>query len=356
MSGTSVDGVDFSFIETNGTNYVKNISGKSYKYKNKYKNKVKIFIKKLRNNTSLPLDKMDLFISKQFLYYINKFICEFKINISMIDYIGLSGQTVLHKPECKLTIQLGSGKFLSKSLNVNVVSNFRQNDINNGGQGAPIGAFYIKYLLHKLKIKAAFINIGGISNIAFINHLNQLSAFDLGPGNSLIDDYIWSRLKKNYDSEGIISFKGKSNKTILKEFINDRFFKKQYPKSLDREYFIHFIKKIKKLSIEDAMSTLSMMTVIGIKKGIDLLDTKIHKIILTGGGRKNNFLFNKLKEITNLEIIDIDKFGLDGDLLEAEAFAYITARSIKNLPLSLRTTTGVKKPVTGGILNKINSV
>ena len=353
MSGTSVDGIDFAFLETNGTDHVKNISGISYEYNNQYKVRVKKFIKQIKNNNSLSLNKIDLLVSRIFLHMTNKFIKEFNINTSEVDYIGLSGQTILHKPNKKICIQLGSGIFLSKHLKINVVSNFRQNDILNDGQGSPIGAFYHQYLLNKLNINSVFINLGGIANICYANK-DRLIAFDTGPANALIDDFMWKRMKKNYDENGNLSFKGKLDEILLNEFLNDEYFKKNYPKSLDREYFNLFLQKTEKLSNEDAVHTLSMMTVHSIKKGIDLLGQKIDRIILTGGGRKNSFIFNRLKKITNLDIINIDNLGLNGDLLEAEAFGYLAIRSIKKLPISLNTTTGVKKPITGGILYKVN--
>ena len=124
MSGTSMDGVDFTYLETNGTDHVRVISGKSYEYNINYKLKVKKLIKEIQNNISLPLNKMDLLISRQFLHMTNKFINEFSIKSSKIDYIGLSGQTVIHRPDDKISIQLGSGKFLSQHLKINIVSNF----------------------------------------------------------------------------------------------------------------------------------------------------------------------------------------------------------------------------------------
>ena len=353
MSGTSIDGVDFTYLETNGTDQVKVIFGKSYEYSNNYKLKIKKLIKEIQNNISLPLNKMDLLISRQFLYMTNKFIKEFNIKSSDIDYIGLSGQTIIHKPDNKISIQLGSGKFLSQHLKINIVSNFRENDILNGGQGAPIGAFYNKYLSNKFKKKLLFINLGGIANICYVDQ-NKLIAFDTGPANVLIDEFIWLRLKKQLDLNGLLSFKGKLDQSLLNEFLNDEYFKKNYPKSLDREYFNHFLNKTKNLSNEDGMHTLSMLTVHSIKKGLDLLNEKIDQIVLTGGGRKNSFIFKKLKEITNIEVINIDNLGLNGDLLESEAFGYLAIRSIKKLPLSLKTTTGVKEPVTGGTLYKVN--
>ena len=146
MSGTSIDGMDFSYIETNGTDIVKTIVGTSYKYTNQYKYNIKKFIKKIQFNNSISLKKIDLLVSKQFLKMTKKFMKEYNMKVKNIDYIGLSGQTILHKPDNKISIQLGSGIYLSKNLKINVVSDFRKNDILNGGQGAPIGAFYHQYL------------------------------------------------------------------------------------------------------------------------------------------------------------------------------------------------------------------
>ena len=354
MSGTSIDGVDFTYLETNGTNYVKIFFGKTYKYSNIYKTKIKNLIEKIQKKNSLSIKNNDLFISKQFLNYTKKFIKEYNINLTKIHYIGLSGQTIIHNPDKKISIQLGSGKFLSQKLKINVISNFRQNDILHGGQGAPIGAFYHKYLSTKIKKNIAFINLGGIANICFTNK-KKLIAFDTGPANVLIDEFIWKKLKKNFDIYGILSSKGKLNYKILNEFLSDKYFIKNYPKSLDRNYFFRFLKKVNKLSNSDGLHTLSMLTVYGIKKGIDLLNEKIDQIVLTGGGRKNKFISNKLKEITKLQIINIDDLGFDGDLLESQAFAYLSVRSVKKLPLSIYSTTGVKKPVSGGILHKFKN-
>jgi len=356
MSGTSIDGVDFSFLETNGTNYAKVISGTSYKYNIDYKLKIKKFINKLQKNLNTSLQKIDDIVSKKFLKMTKKFFKEFKINPNKIDYIGFSGQTVLHLPNKKISIQLGSGKFLAEKLKINIISNFRQNDIIKGGQGAPIASFYNQYLIKKINKNFAFVNIGGISNICYATKKNII-AFDLGPGNALIDDYALKKINKNYDNNGNISKKGNLNKKILDFFIKNSFFKKNYPKSLDRNHFNLFLKKVDKLSNEDAMHTLSMMTVYCIKFGIKLLKKNniiIDGIVLTGGGRKNTFILNKLKEILNIKITNIDNLGLNGDLIEAESFGYIAIRSIKKLPLSLPTTTGVKKPTTGGTLNSIN--
>ena len=353
MSGTSMDGVDFIFLETNGTDYVKQILGKSYEYSRKYKSYLKKFVNNININNNLSYKEINKKVSIHFLKFTKKFINEFNIDISFIDFIGFSGQTVLHKPEKQLTIQLGSGSFLAKKLKIKVVSDFRKNDILKGGQGAPIGAYYNQYLSKKINKKAVFVNLGGVGNICYCNN-NNIIAFDTGPANALIDDFIWKKQRKKFDKNGKLSLNGNLNKDILNNILKDKYFKKKYPKSLDRQYFHKYLKSLKNLSTNDALHTLSMLTVCSIKKGLDLIDSKINLIILTGGGRKNLFFLKKLKEIIDLDVVDIDSLGLNGDLIEAEAFAYLAIRSFKKLPISNHGTTGVKKSITGGILYTFN--
>ncbi len=353
MSGTSIDGIDCVLIKTNGTNYVKRIYGKTYSYSANYISIIKNFINLYTKNQNLSLEKIDKLVSNKFIKFINLFIDEFNIERNKLDFIGLSGQTILHSPSKRKTIQLGNCKYISDKLKINVVGDFRQKDILNGGQGAPIGSFYHKYILKKIHYKCAIINLGGISNITYTCK-SQLISFDLGPSNSLIDDFIYKKLNKKFDKNGLIAKKGKTQNSIIKIFNNDKYFKKKYPKSLDRNYFHHYLNKIKHLTIEDAANTISMMTVWGIINGIKQLNKKIEVIILTGGGRKNSFFINKLQEISKLKIIDIDNLKLNGDLLEAEAFAYLSVRCIKKLFISTPKTTGVKKPISGGKIFKFN--
>ena len=354
MSGTSMDGIDCSYIRTDGKNHVLIKIEKSYNYSNIYRNKLKKIISLYKLNKNINLLKYETLITKKFIEVINNFIKNNKINKSEINFIGLSGQTIFHDPKNKKTIQLGSCKEINKKLNIKVIGNFRDNDINNGGQGAPIGAFYHKYILDKFSKNSAIINIGGISNISFIKK-NKLTSFDIGPGNSLIDDLVFYFFKKNFDINGSIAFKGKINNKIIKEFKKDIYFKLNYPKSLDREYFKKYYNLLIKLKNNDSIATASMLTIEAINLGIKLSNKKIKEIFLTGGGRKNIFIFKNLKKLLinkNIKVINIDKLNLNGDMLESQAFAYIAVRSYLKLPISIPTTTGVKKPLSGGKLYK----
>ena len=356
MSGTSIDGIDCSFMTTDGDNLVSIKFEKTYKYSQNYRNKlkkiIKDFNKKRLTNIKQYLKNKEEIVTNKFIQIIKKFTKEYNIKYSSIDYIGISGQTVFHDPKNKKTIQLGSCKKIHKNLKLKIVGNFRENDIKNGGQGAPIAVFYHNYILKNFAPSSVILNLGGIGNISFINK-EKLIAFDVGCGNALIDDLMFHFYKKNYDKGGKIAFKGKINQKLIVKYKNDSFFKLQNPKSLDREYFKKYFNLLKKIKKEDAICTASMMTIEGILLEIKKLKINFKSLILTGGGRNNLFVVNYLKKIfksTRKEIILIDELNFNGDFLEAQAFAYLAIRCVRKLHLSLPTTTGVKKPISGGLI------
>ena len=232
MSGTSMDGVDLSLIKTDGMNYTKIVYEKNYKYSNSYKHKLKkliINLPKTKKNQFIYSKKNEYFVTDSYIKYIKKFLKKIKfnnININ-IELIGLSGQTIFHNPDKGYSIQLGNGKEVYEEINIPVIVNFRQNDLFHGGQGAPIGTFYHKSILNKIKEKACIINLGGVANITFINN-NKLTAFDIGPANALIDDLCFYYYKKDFDKSGSFAKKGKLIAKIFNEFKLNLYFKKNF--------------------------------------------------------------------------------------------------------------------------------
>ena len=356
MSGTSMDGLDFSLVKTDGLNYTKILYEKNYRYSENYRKKLKRLIKNLPQNKTkqfLFAKSNEEFITNNFTKHIKRFIKEINHKYSVIDMIGLSGQTIYHNPIKKYSIQLANGKKIYQKTKIPIVSNFRQNDLLHGGQGAPIGSFYHKSILDKGSINACIVNLGGIANITFSNK-KKLISYDMGPANSLIDDLCYHFYKKNFDKEGTLAKKGKLIKEIFYRFKIDGYFNKRYPKSLDRNHFNFFLRELIKHKANDAIHTASMMTVYCILRGLKLIKEKIDLLILTGGGRKNLFIkknINKNLKLKKIKVINIEKIGLNGDMIEAQMFAYLAVRSVKKLPLSLPSTTGVKKAKSGGIIN-----
>ena len=350
MSGTSMDGIDMSLIKTNGTNYVKILNEKSYGYSLGLQNKIKnIIVNKSLNKNELirDLKKNEYLFNEVFIFFIRKFLNEFKIKKSSIDFISLSGQTVYHNPLKKITIQLGSGKVIANNFKIITISDLRENDIKNKGQGAPIGSYYHRYILNKFDKKSIIVNLGGIANFTAIDKRIVISS-DFGPANCIIDDLAYYFFKKKFDKRGIISTKGTINKKILNSFKKDIFFKHKLPKSLDRNYFEKYKNSLKKINKYDALCTATYMTLIGFQKFIDLNLINFDNIILTGGGRKNNYLLKILKNNINKKITLIDNLKINGDLVEAQMFAYIGIRSVKKLTISGKNTTGASKNISGG--------
>ncbi len=350
MSGTSMDGIDMSIIKTNGTNYVKVINEKSYGYSLALQNKIKKIIKnkQLNNNTIIKYYKQneDL-INKIYIFFIRKFLNEFKINKDKIDFISLSGQTVYHNPLKKITIQLGSGRVIANNFKIKTICDFRKNDIKYKGQGAPIGSYYHRFILNKFDNKSIIVNLGGIANFTAINKRIVISS-DIGPANCLIDDLTNYFFNKKFDKNGILSSKGNINSKILNLFKKDIFFKQKFPKSLDRNYFDKYKNKLKNINKYDALCTATYMTLVGFQKFLKFYKFNFNNIILTGGGRKNTYLLNILKNNINKNITLIDNLKINGDLVEAQMFAYIGIRSIKKLTINGKNTTGAIKNISGG--------
>ena len=369
MSGTSMDGVDASLIRSNGIDEFTNILDKYYEYDDNLhqglidlRNLILVDedLRKYSNRLSELEREITIFHSK----VVNEISLKYN---DEIDFIGFHGQTIFHNPEKKITKQLGEGNLLSQLVNKRVIYDFRQKDLKNNGQGAPLTPIFHHLLSqninkkYKIEFPVCFINIGGISNITKISKKNEvleenLEAFDSGPGNCLIDEWIRKNSNKNFDLGGSIAKSGKINQLILNQII-DNFKIESYEKSLDiKDFDISFARG---LSLEDGCATITNFTAYLIAKGIEhsnLNGTKPIKYLVCGGGRKNSFLIQNIKDYLsnnkNISLDIIDKYSYDGDYVESQAFGYLAIRSFLNLPISFPKTTGCKTPTVGGKLVK----
>jgi len=357
MSGTSADGVDASIIQSDGDNEYEVILDKYFKYRqNIYENihnlKDEINDSKDLKNLSKKAQSLEKEITLFQADVVNAITKDFKSNI---DFIGFHGQTIFHNAKEKISKQLGDGKLLSSLTKKTVIYNFRENDLKNGGHGAPLTPIFHQLLKKKFKIKeATFVNIGGITNITTLWNDKNMSGTDIGPGMCLIDKWLRQKTKKNYDKDGIVAKSGIVNKISLDKLLEN--FSKEEKiintgiiQSFDTKYFNFSF--VKDLSLEDGAATLTEFTARIIISAIKKTDRYKEKIILCGGGRKNNFLVERLKKASD-RIKLIDEYGIDGDFIESQAFAYLAIRSYLNLPISFPKTTGVKKSCSGGTIIK----
>ena len=367
MSGTSMDGVDISIIQSDGQFEFYNILDAYFEYDTALQQE--LFT--LRNSV---LDQHDLIINSDQLKNLERKITVFNAEkikqilsdyTSEIDLIGFHGQTIFHNPQKKITKQLGDGKLLSQLLKKKVVYNFRQKDIENNGQGAPLTPIF-HYLLsniinekYKTGFPLGFINIGGITNLTKIkgfsnNYDENILAFDIGPGNCLLDDWVRKNSRKKFDENGNISKSGTIDRLITNQAI-ENFKIETYSESLDITDFDNSF--VRGLSFENGCATIANFTGYLIAKGIEnLSDNNKVKYLISGGGRKNLFLIECIKNNLNSNNIstfeNIDKYGFDGDYIESQAFGYLAIRSFLNLPISFPNTTRCSNPTVGGVFVK----
>ena len=363
MSGTSMDGVDASIIQSDGKTKYKAILDKYFEYpKSIYKNLTTLRDKIKSSKDLKKHEKQIKSVEKEITIFhaesVNKILKKTKSNVN---FIGFHGQTIFHNSSEKISIQLGNGKLLSKLIKKTVVYNFRKNDLKNDGHGTPLTPIFHKLLKTKFKIKyAAFVNIGGIVNVTCFNDIHPMKGTDVGPGMCLIDQWVRQNSKKKYDQNGIIAKSGKVNKIVLDQLAED-FIEREYHSPSDVEQSLDVVQSfdikdfdlsfVKNLSLEDGAATLTQFTANIISPIFSAREDYKEKIILCGGGRKNNFLVEKLKK-NSTRIKLIDDYGVNGDFVESQAFAYLAIRSYLNLPISFPSTTGVSKPCTGGIIIK----
>ncbi len=348
MSGTSGDGVDASIIQSDGQNKCKAVLDRYFEYdKDIYKN-----IHELKENINNSKDLKNLLkeiteLEKKITLFHAKVVGD--LPHSNIDFLGFHGQTIFHNADEKISKQLGDGKLLSKLTKKNVVYNFRENDLKNGGQGAPLTPIFHKLLLNQKKINlpVTVLNIGGIANITSVQKGDKIFSSDIGPGNCLIDKWVRSNSDKNYDENGSFAKKGKINKIILNQSL-ENFYENNISKKRSYDTKDFDLSFVRGLSLEDGAATLTEFTAeIFSKKKMD------KKVYVCGGGRKNSFLLDRIKKKINSEIKLIDDLEIDGDFIESQAFAYLAIRSYLGHPISFPDTTGVTKASTGGILVKV---
>ena len=358
MSGTSGDGVDASIIQSDGDTEYEAIKDKYFQYDKQIYQNIHNLKEKIHNLSDLKKFTKEIKdLERQITLFHVKVIKDVD-KYQKADVVGFHGQTIYHNSKEKISKQLGNGKLLSQQTKKKVVYNFRQNDIKNGGEGAPLTPIFHQLLAtkYKLDLPICILNIGGISNITIVGEPTGTYSFtsrDIGPGNCLIDSWVRKNSKLNFDKDGLLAAKGNRNDIIFEqaqELFANRSKKKRF--SLDvNDFDVSFARG---LSLEDGATTLTDLTAIVIGSALFSLlsnaNNKLCRVLVCGGGRKNPILIEKIKKNTlkNIVIEPIDEYGIDGDFVESQAFGFLALRSILKLPISFPETTGCKKPSTGG--------
>ncbi len=374
MSGTSMDGVDASIISSNdGIRYDVKFN-RFYEYDKGLYQKISNIRDKIFTSKDLKQQNKELnTLEKQITLFHAKVVDDIRqtikeSNVPEFEIIGFHGQTMFHSPKDKISVQLGDGKLLSQLAKKIVVYDFRQNDLINGGQGAPLTPIFHESLKDKIfgSVPVIFINIGGITNVTCFHSKSKFKkpmfASDIGPGNCLIDEWMRKNSKTRYDKNGLTAKSGRINELILNQALDN--FETRFNSSLDiKDFDISFARG---LSLEDGAATITNFTAEIISSNLkDLLNKSEFEpedqidlnFIVCGGGRKNDYLMSFLTQYISEKIGYknfqlIDEHGIDGDFIESQAFAFLAIRSFLELPISFPKTTGCNKPCTGGVIVK----
>ncbi len=364
MSGTSMDGIDVAAVRTDGETVGEIGPGLFVPYAAAFRKRLEAALEtaksiRLRDERPDGLADLERDLTRLHGDAVDAFLGSAPSQWRDPELIGFHGQTVLHRPRQGLTVQLGDGAMLARRTGIQVVFDMRANDMALGGQGAPLVPAYHAALARSLpealagKYPVVFVNIGGISNITFVPEEGDPIAFDTGPGNALIDQWVGREGGVPYDADGAIASEGGVVRAVVKRYLDNPFFAKSGPKSLDRNDFT--LEEAAGMELADGARTLAAVSAEAILKSVEHLPTPPKLWILCGGGRKNPHIVSDMKAgaaAAGAEVILAEDAGLRGDFTEAEAWAYLAVRSFRGLPLTWPTTTGCKEPATGGILTK----
>jgi anhydro-N-acetylmuramic acid kinase len=347
MSGTSLDGVDVAMVCTDGETISTLGPFKSYPYEHDFRERMRAGFGKTKG-----LDALEREITERHIQAVERFLQTEGLAREDVSLIGFHGQTVFHEPKDKVTVQLGDGALMAKSLGIDVVNDLRTKDVMAGGQGAPLVPIFHAALTKDMDRPIAVLNLGGVGNVTWIGRNGELLAFDTGPGNALIDDWMQKHKGLSFDEDGLGAMAGEVHDDCVNSFMAHPFFQQTGPKSLDRDEFKRIaFDLVDDLSFEDGLATLTAFTVASVMKAEESFSEPAQMWIVCGGGRLNKSMMSAFRAYLYGGILKAEDVGWNGDAIEAQAFAYLAVRSLRGLPLTFPGTTGVSEPLSGGMFH-----
>lgn len=357
MSGTSMDGVDVALIDTDG----ETVAAFGPSHYRPYSEAERELLRRgladaraMAHRSERPgvLAEAERLVTQAHAEAVEQFMATHGVARASVDVIGFHGQTVLHRPEQRLTVQIGDGASLASSTQAQVVYDLRAADVAAGGQGAPLVPVYHRALVRSVDLvgPVCVLNIGGVSNISYVDD-DVLIACDTGPGNALLDDFMLRATGQAVDRDGALAATGQANDAWIAEALRLPFFAMPPPKSLDRNAFAAMV--LPELSAADGAATLTALTAASIARIVPHLPKQPSNWVAAGGGANNPTMMRMLADrLPGATVTTAAALGWQGDAVEAQAFAFLAVRSLKGLPLTFPETTGAPRPMTGGVLAK----
>ena len=345
MSGTSLDGVDAALLITDGRAVQETGPWLTRPYDTATRDAIRATLggggDVARAQRALTLAHAEV---------VESLLAEAGLSPADIDVVGFHGQTIEHAPAERRTRQIGDGALLARTVGIDVLCDFRSADVAAGGEGAPLAPLYHAALAAQLERPVAVLNLGGVANVTWIGDGDPI-AFDTGPASALIDDWVRRHTGAAMDTDGALAAAGVVNRAALDALRADPFFARPPPKSLDRDHFAAVAEtNLNGLSLADGAATLVAFTAATVAACRRHLPAPPRRWLVSGGGRHNPVLMEALARALEAPVAPVEAVGWSGDALEAQAFAFLAVRGLRGLPLSLPTTTGVPRPLTGGRL------
>jgi len=355
MSGTSLDGVDASLLTTDGETVAWPGPALELPYRRETRALLHDALEAARTMTRgapvpAEITAAERMLTDAHAVIVALLLARAEMKPSDIDYVGFHGQTVLHRPAEHWTWQIGDGAALARLTGIAVVNDFRSADVAAGGQGAPLVPLYHRVLAQSRERPLVVVNIGGVANVTYVGADDTVIGFDTGPGNATLDDWAYAQTGEHIDKDGRLARAGRIDEQRLAAMLRHPTFAVPPPKSLDR--FDFPMSAADGLSGPDGAATLTAFTAASIARAREHFPQSPKGWIICGGGRRNPVLMEELRRRLGATVLSAEDAGWRGDFIEAEAFAYLAVRSVKGLPLSLPSTTGVPYPTPGGRLSR----
>lgn len=341
MSGTSMDGIDAALLRTDG----QSVAEAGHALTVPYGADLRSALRGVLGGVG-AVDRVERLLTEAHSDAVIQLLAAAKLSAKEVDIIGYHGHTILHRPQEGRTWQIGDGALLARTVGIDVVCDLRSNDVAHGGEGAPIVPVYHRALCGGLERPLVVVNIGGVANVTWIGVNDDMLAFDTGPGNGLIDEWVESHIGEPYDRGGKLASAGQVRKDRLARLMENGYFDQAPPKSLDRIDFD--LASLEGVPAADGAATLVAFTCETIARAKQFFPAQAKRWLVTGGGRHNPTLMAALGDCLEVPVEAVEAVGWNGDALEAQAFAFLAARSLLSLPLTYPGTTGVSEPVTGG--------
>jgi len=347
ISGTSMDGIDVALLDGDGETIASVGPGATYPYAAELAERLRAVVAD-PTLAAGPLDELERDVTDAHVAAVETFLADHAIARASVALVGLHGQTVLHRPQQRYTRQLCDGARAAGRLGLDVVCDFRSADVAAGGEGAPLVPLYHAALAEGLERPLMFLNWGGVGNVTYLGRDGEIVAFDTGPANAPIDDFVRRRLGLPHDENGALAAGGQADEALVAAWMADPYFRRPAPKSLDRNHFHRLTEAADGLSDADGAATLAAFTVEATAAALALAPEAPKRWLVCGGGRRNATLMARLARRLGVPVEPIEAIGQDGDFVEAACFAHLALRSRRGLPISLPTTTGAPRPMTGG--------